>query len=238
VWTIFEQYTWQRVTIHSDVKEKHTQIQYNNNNNNNNIYNVTLYLHCQTWPCWQQTTARVYYKRDKSWQKYIKIKWENLSHRYVPAGNRLKLVYRARCWLTRQCATHVINPQDIHMTVLFIYCLRSTFNFQFSKIRFCCTGMVFNVTFNNISVISGRSVLLVEKTVVSGENHSPAASHWQTLSHNHYDNVLFIYCLRSTFNFQFSKIRFCCTRKDRNRNIRNKVNPFSPLTRDSTDVYQ
>jgi hypothetical protein len=46
---------------------------------------------------------------------------------------------RARCWLTRQCATHVINPQDIHMTVLFIYCLRSTFNFQFSKIRFCCT---------------------------------------------------------------------------------------------------
>jgi hypothetical protein len=51
-------------------------------------------------------------------------------------------------------------------------------------------GMVFNATFNNISVISGRSVLLVEKTVVSGEKHSPAASHWQTLSHNHYDNVV------------------------------------------------
>jgi hypothetical protein len=28
------------------------RIQYNNNNNNNNnIYNITLYLHCQTWPC-------------------------------------------------------------------------------------------------------------------------------------------------------------------------------------------
>jgi hypothetical protein len=31
--------------------------------------------------------------------------------------------------------------------------------------------MVFNVTFNNISVISWRSVLLVEKSGVSGENH-------------------------------------------------------------------
>ena len=40
--------------------------------------------------------------------------------------------------------------------------------------------MVFNATFNNISVISWQSVLLV----VPRENHQPAASHWQTLSHN------------------------------------------------------
>jgi hypothetical protein len=39
--------------------------------------------------------------------------------------------------------------------------------------------MVFNATFNNISVISWRSVLLLEET---GENHWPAASQWQTLS--------------------------------------------------------
>ena len=44
--------------------------------------------------------------------------------------------------------------------------------------------MVFNGTFNNISAISGRSVLLVEKPGVPGENHRPATSHWQTLSHN------------------------------------------------------
>ena len=44
--------------------------------------------------------------------------------------------------------------------------------------------MMFNATFNNISVISWRSVLLVEETGVSGENHRPVASHWQTLSHN------------------------------------------------------
>ena len=34
--------------------------------------------------------------------------------------------------------------------------------------------MVFNATFNNISVISWRSVLLMEET---GENHRPVASH-------------------------------------------------------------
>ena len=37
--------------------------------------------------------------------------------------------------------------------------------------------MVFNATFNNISVISWFSVLLVEETGVPGENHQPAASH-------------------------------------------------------------
>ena len=46
----------------------------------------------------------------------------------------------------------------------------------------------FNATFNNISVISWPSVLLVEETSVPGENHWPVASHWQTLSHN--DNVV------------------------------------------------
>jgi hypothetical protein len=44
--------------------------------------------------------------------------------------------------------------------------------------------MVFNVTFNNISVISWWSVLLVEETRVPGENHRPVASHGKTLSHN------------------------------------------------------
>jgi hypothetical protein len=39
-------------------------------------------------------------------------------------------------------------------------------------------------TFNNISVISWRSVLLVEETGGPGENLRPASSHWQILSHN------------------------------------------------------
>jgi hypothetical protein len=37
--------------------------------------------------------------------------------------------------------------------------------------------MVFNVTFNNISVISWQSVLLVEETGVTGENDRPVTSH-------------------------------------------------------------
>jgi len=37
--------------------------------------------------------------------------------------------------------------------------------------------MVFNATFNNISVISWQSVLLVEETGGPGGNHQPSASH-------------------------------------------------------------
>ena len=37
--------------------------------------------------------------------------------------------------------------------------------------------MMSNATFNNISAISWRSVLLVEETEVSGENHRPVTSH-------------------------------------------------------------
>jgi hypothetical protein len=44
--------------------------------------------------------------------------------------------------------------------------------------------MVFNFTFNNISVILWLSVLLVEETGVPGENHRPVTSHSQALSHN------------------------------------------------------
>ena len=44
--------------------------------------------------------------------------------------------------------------------------------------------MVFNATFNNISVLSWLSILLVEETGVPGENHRHVAYHEQTLSHN------------------------------------------------------
>jgi hypothetical protein len=37
--------------------------------------------------------------------------------------------------------------------------------------------MVLNTTFNNISVMSWQSVLLVEENGVPRENHRPAASH-------------------------------------------------------------
>ena len=45
-------------------------------------------------------------------------------------------------------------------------------------------AMVFNATFNNISVISWWSVLLVKEIRVPGEHHRHAKGHRQTLSHN------------------------------------------------------
>ena len=42
----------------------------------------------------------------------------------------------------------------------------------------------FNATFSNILVILRLSVLLVDESGVPRENHRPAASPWQTLSHN------------------------------------------------------
>jgi hypothetical protein len=44
--------------------------------------------------------------------------------------------------------------------------------------------MVLKATFNNISVISWRLILLVEETGVTGENYWSIVSHLQTLSHN------------------------------------------------------
>ena len=53
------------------------------------------------------------------------------------------------------------------------------------RIRF----IVLNATFNNISVILWRWVLLVEESGVPGENPRPAASHWQTSSTNVVSNT-------------------------------------------------
>ena len=44
--------------------------------------------------------------------------------------------------------------------------------------------MVFNATFNDLSVIPWWSVLLLEEIGVPGEKQRPVASHWQTLSHH------------------------------------------------------
>jgi hypothetical protein len=57
------------------------------------------------------------------------------------------------------------------------------FGYPVEALWFYCSQN-FKLSFNNIAVISWRSVLLVEKTGVPGENHRPAASRRQTLSHN------------------------------------------------------
>ena len=54
----------------------------------------------------------------------------------------------------------------------------STYVYNFYDVsRRGVSVMVINATFNNISVISWRSVILMEETEVPGENHRPVAIH-------------------------------------------------------------
>ena len=77
-----------------------------------------------------------------------------------------------------------------------LYCLQTmlktdTIKITLNEVKLCfkcyyyrVRVMMFNTTFNNITAISWRSVLLVEETGVTRKNYWPAASHWQTWSHN------------------------------------------------------
>jgi len=51
------------------------------------------------------------------------------------------------------------------------------------------SAMVFNFTLDNSSVISWQPVLLMDETGVPCENYWPAASYWQTFSHNVISNI-------------------------------------------------
>ena len=73
--------------------------------------------------------------------------------------------------------------------------------------------MVFNAMLTNISVWLWRSVLLAEETGVPGENHRPAVSHWQTLSHNVYlherdSDSLLVYISGIIIPYMHSRHRF------------------------------
>jgi hypothetical protein len=96
-----------------------------------------------------------------------------------------------KCERILKVTINIINP---NLSFLLLVSKKAVFIFIWQKIRFpiwpdCCVYkekglwvgvMVFNATFNNILVTSWRSVLLVEEIGVPGENHQPAASHWQT----------------------------------------------------------
>ena len=51
------------------------------------------------------------------------------------------------------------------------------FHFTLEYVCLFVCLMAFNATFNNNSVISGRSVLLVKETGEPRENHRPVANH-------------------------------------------------------------
>ena len=77
----------------------------------------------------------------------------------------------------------------IYSYLCFVYQYGKTVPLHVYKLSTCHDGLnfyscfigsgllAFNVTFNNISAISWRSVLLVEEIGVPEENHRPVASH-------------------------------------------------------------
>jgi hypothetical protein len=75
-----------------------------------------------------------------------------------------------------------LTAEQIGEGIVTIFTSRILINFF--RFRF----MVLNATFNNISVISWRSVLM-EEIAVLWKKHRSAASHWQTLSHNVVSNT-------------------------------------------------
>jgi hypothetical protein len=84
-----------------------------------------------------------------------------------------------KSFLSLMRKTHVIFYCKNNMVSLIFL------NFSFKQWNMLeLTRNKLSATFNNISVISWRSILLVEGTGAPGENQHPAASHWLTLSHN------------------------------------------------------
>ena len=75
---------------------------------------------------------------------------------------------------------HSVSHKQWHIMIYLFITGYLEINNRFGLVSF----MVFNATFNDISVILWRSVLLMEETGVPGENHQSVASHWQALSHN------------------------------------------------------
>ena len=80
-----------------------------------------------------------------------------------------------------KCVIHTA-PQPAKIQIWNILVISSVF-FCVRVCLFVCL-MVLNPTFNNISVISWQSVLLVEETGGPWENHLPVVSLRQTLSHD------------------------------------------------------
>ena len=93
------------------------------------------------------------------------------------ATSRERTAYPART----SFATH--GFYWVRLVQFLIFCLFVCLFVCLFACLFVCL-MVLSATFNNISIISWRSVLLAEETEGPGETHRPVASHWQIVSHN------------------------------------------------------
>jgi len=91
------------------------------------------------------------------------------------------------CWecvcVERGVIYHILRYLSKNNVILYVKLYFSKYCTYILSVGLCWFAE-FNAKFNNISVISWRSVLLVEETGVPGEKHRPVASHLQTFSHN------------------------------------------------------
>ena len=82
----------------------------------------------------------------------------------------VRTTLNVRILMDLTCVCVIMDTTVLEMFVLVSQIILMDLSFRFRL-------MVVNTTFNNISVILWRSILLVEKNRVPGENHQPAASH-------------------------------------------------------------
>jgi hypothetical protein len=95
---------------------------------------------------------------------------------------------------SRQCLSSVecYNPlTDKWIPVKDMSCRRSgagrIISLLHIKLKFRVRAMMFSATFNNITVISWRAVLLVQETGIPGENHQQILLHNVVLSTPHHE---------------------------------------------------
>jgi hypothetical protein len=119
----------------------------------------------------------VYHQRSKN-NKNVEETYNKIVCYYTSAF----VTSRSSCKMSTMCSA-------LSVSFLIFKCLKLNhlnpgnwvFNEQDGLV--CFGLMVFNATFNNISVVSWQSALL-EETWEPRENHWSVASHLQTLSHN------------------------------------------------------
>ena len=75
-------------------------------------------------------------------------------------------------------SVYVASLSDKSMCIICI-----AYHRRYTCFVFVCL-MVFNATFNNISIISWRSLLLMEENGGPGDIHRTIVSHWKTVLHN------------------------------------------------------
>jgi hypothetical protein len=112
--------------------------------------------------------------------------------RLFPPLKLVAMIYLNYCWTWCVTSKMKSNQSSGQMDHFLALSKMSSFPFGYIYISVLCL-MVFNATFNNISItsISWLFVLLMEETGEPGENHWPVVSHRQTLSHNvvHFDLI-------------------------------------------------